>query len=76
MTASSTVCSAVGNALYGLSDEQARVTPTPSSSGGLVKHLAYRERGWADRIEGLPAGDGSAAFEQYIASFSLSTYLS
>ncbi len=64
---------AVRNAVYGLSDEQARALPTPSalSLGGLVKHLAYGEGGWADRIEGVPAGQSRAAFEQYMASFSL-----
>ena len=35
---------------YGLSDEQARATPTPGplSIGGLIKHAATTERGWID----------------------------
>jgi uncharacterized damage-inducible protein DinB len=37
-------------AAYGLSDEQARATPTagPLSVGGLIKHAATTERGWID----------------------------
>jgi uncharacterized damage-inducible protein DinB len=37
-------------AAYGLTDEQARATPTagPLSVGGLVKHAATTERGWID----------------------------
>lgn len=39
-------------AAYGLTDEQARATPTAStpSVGGLVKHVASAERTWVDRI--------------------------
>ncbi len=39
-------------AAYGLSDEQARLTPTAGSLsiGGLVKHCAEMERGWIDRV--------------------------
>jgi uncharacterized damage-inducible protein DinB len=63
---------AVRYAAYGLSDDQARARATPSglSVGGLVKHLAYGERNWSDRIEALPPGDG--AFEEYMGSFALS----
>lgn len=63
---------AVRYTAYGLSDDQARAKPTPSglSIGGLVKHLAYGERDWSDRIEGVPLGEG--AFEIYMSSFSLS----
>ena len=37
-------------AAYGLTDEQARATPTavPLSVGGLIKHAATTERGWID----------------------------
>jgi uncharacterized damage-inducible protein DinB len=37
-------------AAFGLSDEQARATPTagPLSVGGLIKHVATTERGWID----------------------------
>jgi uncharacterized damage-inducible protein DinB len=37
---------------YGLTDEQARATPlaTPLSVGGLIKHVAFTERGWVDNM--------------------------
>jgi uncharacterized damage-inducible protein DinB len=37
----------------GLTDEQARLTPTAStlSLGGLIKHVASTEAGWADFVE-------------------------
>ncbi len=37
----------------GLTDEQARLTPTASELclGGLVKHVALTERGWTDFVE-------------------------
>lgn len=39
-------------AAYGLTDDQARATPTASalSIGGLIKHLAAVERGWTNII--------------------------
>ncbi|HEX6499874.1 MAG TPA: DinB family protein [Micromonosporaceae bacterium] len=39
-------------AAYGLTDEQARATPTPSalSVGGLIKHVAATESGWIDDV--------------------------
>jgi uncharacterized damage-inducible protein DinB len=60
---------AVLNSTYGLREEQARLTPTPSglSLGGLVKHLADAERGWTDRILGVPPSD--TAFDDYMSSF-------
>ena len=63
---------AVRNATFGLQEEQARLQPTPSglSLGGLVKHLTDAERGWTDRIRGVPPRD--AAFDDYMASFVLS----
>lgn len=48
---------------HGLTDEQARSTPTRSSLsvGGLVKHAASVERGWvADVLGGRDAGDEEA----------------
>lgn len=62
---------AVRYAAYGLREDQARLTPTASglSIGGLVKHLADAERGWTDRVEGLPLP--SDAFEAYMANFEL-----
>ena len=63
---------AVRNATYGLREDQARLQPTPSglSLGGLVKHLTDAERGWTDRILGVPPSD--TAFDDYMASFVLS----
>ena len=44
-------------AAYGLTDEQARLTPTASalSIGGLVKHVADMEKGWLDLVLQVPA---------------------
>ena len=41
-------------AAYGLTDEQARLTPTAGalSIGGLVKHVGVMEQGWIDRAVG------------------------
>jgi uncharacterized damage-inducible protein DinB len=43
---------AVRFAAYGLTDEEARRTPTAGalSIGGLVKHIAAMERGWMDNV--------------------------
>jgi uncharacterized damage-inducible protein DinB len=62
---------AVRNATYGLSEDQARLQPSESSLslGGLVKHPADAERGWADHIAGAPPQ--GASFEAYQASFVL-----
>jgi len=56
-------------AAYGLTDEQARATPTPSalSVGGLIKHLAHVERQWIATLEERDRGD----YEAYGASFLL-----
>jgi len=56
----------------GLSDEQARLTPTSSALclGGLVRHVADMERGWcafaaggAEAMEQRPQVDWSTAFD-------------
>jgi len=71
---------AVRNACFGLTDEQARATPLPStlSLGGLVKHLIGVERTWRGRIEGLEDVPGetqrSAEMTQYMESFHLTPY--
>src|SRR5690606_36720143 len=41
---------------YGLTDEQARSTPSVSalSVGGLVKHAANVQKGWTDRMACAP----------------------
>jgi uncharacterized damage-inducible protein DinB len=55
---------------YGLSDEQARLTPTVSSLsvGGLVKHLTAVERTWMDMVCQRPRGGTP---EDYVAGFHL-----
>jgi uncharacterized damage-inducible protein DinB len=42
----------IRNSVHGITDEQAAATPSASalSLGGLLKHVAYMERGWVDRI--------------------------
>lgn len=42
----------LATAAFGLTDEQARMTPTASafSVGGLVKHVAAMERSWMDTV--------------------------
>ncbi|MBO4207294.1 DinB family protein [Micromonospora echinofusca] len=52
---------------YGLTEEQARATPTVSalSVGGLIKHVASMERWWIDLVEHgamTPEGDYEAQF--------------
>jgi uncharacterized damage-inducible protein DinB len=56
-------------AAYGLTDEQARATPTCSalSVGGLIKHVASVERDWMDTVRQRP---GTSALE-YEANFRL-----
>jgi hypothetical protein len=49
----------------GLTDDQARLTPTASELclGGLVKHVALTERGWTDFVEnGTMAGGDEADY--------------
>jgi uncharacterized damage-inducible protein DinB len=59
-------------AAHGLTDEQARATPTASalSVGGLIKHVGSTERGWIDTVlqRTRPAGDRAA---DYLAGFRL-----
>ena len=45
----------IRNAAFGLTDEQARLTPTAGalSIGGLVKHVAGTERHWIDMVLGV-----------------------
>ncbi|MBO0841518.1 MAG: DinB family protein [Sciscionella sp.] len=58
-------------AAHGLTDEQARATPTASalSVGGLLKHVASVERGWMDAVSQRQPTDRRAA--DYQASFQL-----
>jgi hypothetical protein len=62
--------------VQGLTDEQAIQTPTASQLclGGLIKHVALVEEGWADFIENGPASTGGpdeAAMEAHAAGFRL-----
>lgn len=67
--------------VQGLTDEQARLTPTVSalSLGGLVKHVAATVDSWLDFVEhGAPEGDGTdwenadpAVLEAYADGFRL-----
>ncbi|HSV65517.1 MAG TPA: DinB family protein [Mycobacteriales bacterium] len=54
-------------AAYGLTDEQARATPSAStlSVGGLIKHVVAMERNWVDMILERPRGSE----EDYAANF-------
>ncbi len=59
-------------AAYGLTDEQARATPSSSqlSVGGLVKHVTATERAWMDRAMQRPVrGEG---VDDYVAHFRMS----
>jgi len=59
----------IRNAAYGLTDDQARLTPTASalSIGGLVKHVTATERSWMDlvlqRDRGSDQGPDEAAYQ-------------
>lgn len=58
---------------YGLTDEQARSTPTVSalSVGALLKHVTACEASWVDRIAAAPAHPASdeIPFEQAVATY-------
>lgn len=58
-------------AAYGLTDEQARATPTVSalSVGGLIKHVASMERGWMGTV--LQRAQDPSAAEDYVVNFRL-----
>jgi uncharacterized damage-inducible protein DinB len=58
---------------YGLTDEQARSTPSVSalSIGGLIKHATGVQRSWMERVEvapDLPPQD-TRPFEEIVASY-------
>ncbi|GII94850.1 DinB family protein [Sinosporangium siamense] len=54
-------------AAHGLTDEQARATPTAGalSVGGLIKHLVHMERGWVDLIVQRVREDEAGYEEQF-----------
>ena len=60
-------------AAYGLTDEQARATPTASalSVGGLIKHVAATERGWMDDVLQRNRGSDAPAEADYHDNFRL-----
>jgi uncharacterized damage-inducible protein DinB len=67
---------AVRYACFGLTEEQARVTPTASSLslGGLVKHLTWAERTWMARVREEPVpsdANPATAMTEYMATFQL-----
>ena len=58
----------------GLTDDQARLTPTTSQLclGGIIKHVALVEEGWVRFIEEGPQAQGppdEAAYEAHAAGF-------
>ena len=61
----------IRNAAFGLTEEQARLTPTAGtlSIGGLVKHVADNERHWIDMALQRQPSAGNA--EDYADSFRL-----
>jgi uncharacterized damage-inducible protein DinB len=58
-------------AAHGLTDEQARVTPTAStlSIGGLIKHVAATERSWMDTLLQRPSAEGAET--DYVTGFTM-----
>lgn len=59
-------------AAHGLTDEQARATPTAGtlSVGGLIKHVASVERTWMDMVLERPRGTE----DEYLANFRMSPH--
>jgi uncharacterized damage-inducible protein DinB len=53
-------------AAYGLTDEQARTTPSAStlSVGGLIKHVATVERGWIDLVLQASPSQSEEAYDE------------
>jgi uncharacterized damage-inducible protein DinB len=58
---------------FGLSDEQARSTPTVSalSIGGLIKHATGVQRSWMERVNAAPdfPPQDTRPFEEIVASY-------
>jgi Protein of unknown function (DUF664) len=53
-------------AAYGLTDDQARATPTPStlSVGGLIKHAGFVERIWMNNVLQRESPSGRDAYQE------------
>jgi hypothetical protein len=53
-------------AAYGLTDDQARSTPTPStlSVGGLIKHAGFVERTWMNNVLQRVNPSGQVAYQE------------
>ena len=66
---------AIRFAAHGLTDEQARATPTASalSIGGLVKHVATTERGWIDTMLQRDRGTTGESETSYHDNFRLTS---
>ena len=60
-------------AAHGLTDEQARTTPTDSalSVGGLIKHVASTEDGWLDVVLQKPQKPFEEAVAEYQSAYRL-----
>ena len=56
----------IRNAVYGLTDEQARLAPSASalSVGGLLKHAIDMEKGWIDMVLQRDRGGTQASYEE------------
>src|ERR1700742_549046 len=61
---------ALRNAAYGLTDEQARSTPTVSalSIAGLLKHATSGERSWLNTAQGTPTGSQEEYTEAFVVA--------
>ena len=62
--------------VHGLTDDQARLTPTASQLclGGLIKHVTHGEQQWTNFILGLPGGptgETSDSVEKHQQSFGM-----
>ncbi|MFD8499727.1 DinB family protein [Amycolatopsis sp. NPDC059657] len=63
----------IRTAAYGLTDEQARATPTSStlSVGGLIKHVSTVEDGWIDIVLQKPIKPAEDSQDDYANGFRL-----
>jgi len=61
---------ALRNAAFGLTDEQARSTPSVSalSIAGLIKHASTGERSWLNTAKGTPSGSEEEYAEAFLVA--------